>query len=321
MNRHAEATRKTFVIGVSITCIQPGDALFPSKVFAENEEPGDVWLVSVQMRTGLLRESTRLFYCYSEEEANDKAAHYAIGSEVDDWSEPEILKSEENRRAILQSIFDSGVSPGTGAAGDEHSPLAISILEEAGVYDGNQVSQTVLDYLGEQRVDHLTSRHGENWQVAAAFEYCFISLPPSSPASIAAVYQYHQYVSGDEFAAGYYWRDLEFAAAGVEAEAVKALETRKKAGEKGREASSKARTRRIASLLTGIETTARRNPDIVKLPKALVALGLEEATKADPKLWKQGRGQIDEYLGEMRRGEAGKEVQARYLALLPVRTA
>ena len=47
-------------------------------------------------------------------------------------------------------------------------------------------------------------------------------------------------------------------------------------------------------------------------PKAVANLAAEDAAKDAPSVWAQGRGQVDEYLGEVRRGEAGEELQARY---------
>ena len=51
-----------------------------------------------------------------------------------------------------------------------------------------------------------------------------------------------------------------------------------------------------------------------KLP--IPEIALREAIKKDASLWSQGKGQVQEYLGEIRRGEAGQDLQVRYVALL-----
>jgi hypothetical protein len=52
---------------------------------------------------------------------------------------------------------------------------------------------------------------------------------------------------------------------------------------------------------------------------SLVQLALETAEESDPYLWRQGKGQVQEYLGEIRRGEAGDAMKARYFALFPAK--
>lgn len=80
------------------------------------------------------------------------------------------------------------------------------------------------------------------------------------------------------------------------------------------------RTNRVASLLKHMELLAGLNPALLRVDVSILArLSCEEATKEDPSLWSQGRGQLDEYIGEMRRGEQGPEVRRRYLELFPSR--
>lgn len=89
---------------------------------------------------------------------------------------------------------------------------------------------------------------------------------------------------------------------------------------KGGAKSSEARSNRIASLLTHMEKLANDNPALVRVgPVALSALACDDAISANPALWAQGANQVSEYLGELRRGEAGHNFQARYLALFPTK--
>ncbi|AUQ51093.1 hypothetical protein PhaeoP83_02844 [Phaeobacter inhibens] len=323
MTSKKEATRRTIVTKTMVFHQTPDDEFFPNFIFSEGEKHRDTWCVSVYGREGMRPEEllSSVFFL-SQAEAQRMVDAYPVGSEVDPLEKYSWLGKEAKRREFFENLLDEGVAPGVNNAGDEESPLAFNTLDAAGITNGFRTSRAVLDFLGKQRVGILKAKHSENWGVAAVFEYCILNLPHSSPAYIAAAYQFHWYITGDEFKAGYLWRDLECVVSGAEQEALKAIEMRKRAGEKGRQSSAKARSKRIASLLAGMETMAKKNPDIIKLgPTCLAALGLDEAIEADPKLWSQGRGQVEEYIGEMKRGEAGQDIQARYLALLLAKTA
>jgi len=240
---------------------------------------------------------------------------YSVGTEIPDnaW-----VGHEAARHKAFREMIDRGKAPGAGHAGDADSPLAFDVLDDAGITKGAGVSQKVRDFLGRQRLGYLKNRFGENWRTAAAYEYCWLNLDSSSPAYVAAAYQFHWYITGDDFAAGYLWRDLECLVHGVESAAVKSFEMRKKAGASGSKKSAKAREARRCSLMRSMEQVAERNPDVVKLGAKIVAdLALTSCINDEPVLWAQGQGQVDEYLGEMRRGEAGEDLQSRFFAMFP----
>jgi hypothetical protein len=68
--------------------------------------------------------------------------------------------------------------------------------------------------------------------------------------------------------------------------------------------------------MDAMEKVCQRNPDIANLGEDPISeLALREAIQKDDSLWSQGKGQVQEYLGEIRRGEAGPELQSRYAAL------
>jgi len=95
-----------------------------------------------------------------------------------------------------------------------------------------------------------------------------------------------------------------------------------KRAKKGGLRSALARESRRAALLDAMEVLGRRNPDLVKLGQASVAaMALAESMESSPDLWSQGQGQIEHYLGEIRRGEAGADMQARFRTLFPNKTA
>lgn len=65
--------------------------------------------------------------------------------------------------------------------------------------------------------------------------------------------------------------------------------------------SSDKRHRRIEAVLSAMEELCAENPSIGRFGiKALTDLAIQDCVKADPSLWKQGKGQRDEYIDEMR---------------------
>lgn len=149
-----------------------------------------------------------------------------------------------------------------------------------------------------------------------------LNLSRSSPAFAAASHRYYFYVTGDEFSAGFYWRDMEVMVLEVEEKAQKVLDTRKRAGEGGSRTSSKARSNRRMRLLEKMEELVARNPDISEVGAVAISkLALKACADENEKLWRQGKGQVSEYLGELRRGDAGQAAQKRYLALFSGKTA
>lgn len=316
MNDPKASTRKTIVESVKTLHHRPGDALFPDFLFKNDSEPVEVWELFITTRTGLLPSDHWMHICYSEEDAKALEKRFPVGCEVEEYSA--IQGIAQWRMDFIRSAMEGRSFFGV-RAGDEESPLAFDVLYQAGIYQKRygQISQTVIDFLGKQRTGELKNRFRENWRVAAAFEYCWLRLSHSSPAFMAASYQYHYYITKDDFSAGYYWRDLEIMVHGVETEAQKAIEMRKKAGDSGSKKSAQSREMRRRSLLTAIEDVAKRNPEILKLgEKALVKLATSQAAESEPALWRQGKGQTMEYLGEIRRGEAGAEMKARYQELI-----
>lgn len=314
-----DAVRSTVVTSVRVSHVKSTDPFFPRQALERNAT--EVWQVFLRTRSGMLPERTTIHVFSLESAANDFASSHAVGTEVfrERWPGMERHRQHHIRAALDAGLPGMGALTGTSNAGDEESPLAIDTLRDAGVLGpGYQISQRVLDFLGRQRVGHLKQRFGENWSAAAEFEFCCLTLPQSSPAYIAAAYRFHWYITHDEFSAGYLWRDLECLVHGVETAAIKSVEMRQKAGAGGRAKSIAARAQRRFSLMAAIEATALRNPDIAQLgPSAAVALALPSCIEQQPTLWAQGRGQTEEYLGEIRRGEAGEEMQARYFAVFP----
>lgn len=253
-----------------------------------------------------------MIYVLTEQEANAYSELHSVGSEI-----PEPILREWGDIRFIRTLMESKLPFGV-EAGDRESPLAFEVLGNSGIYHETfgKLSKEVTEFIGQERLLELKKNYGENWETAAAFEYCWLNLPHSSPAFVAASYQYHHYITQDDFSAGYNWRDLEIMVHGVEAEALKAIETRKRAGKSGSEKSSNARRTRRTDLFTKMELVAERNPDMVKLGADTIAkVALQECLEENEVLWRQGSGQVWEYLGEIRRGEAGSDMQERYRVL------
>ena len=315
---YRKATRKTFVEKIDIRHSKPGEP-FHMDNLTPDEPAREMWTVWITTRSGLLPTTLSASIFYSEVEALEFTKMHPVGSEILEVVAANVGKPEQLRKYIERMMDEGGHFLGVGDIGDEESPLAFDILDDAGVRDkGYGVSQKVIDFLGKQRVGALKNMHGDNWCSAAAFEYCWLNLPHSSPAFVAAKYQFHYYITQDDFSAGYLWRDLENLVGGVEASAIKAKEMRTKAGAAGSERSAMARHARRSALMGSMADVVARNPDIVKLGhKAVATLAVSDSASKNPTLWRQGQGQIDEYVGEIRRGEAGAELQAKFQSLFP----
>ena len=294
--------RKTIVTSVQVC---PGK----SKV---GEEPTESWDVLISTRCGLMPKHYAAVRFQNKEDAERFAALHTTGSEI-----PDTL--DESLHGDLRQFIDDPES-GRFCRGDLLSSLAWQVLNDAAISDqhGQTISHDVSEFLGTTRLNALMKRFGENWQAAAEYEYCLLNLPHWSPAHLAAAYNYHYFITHDDFSAGYLLRDLEILVHGVEAEAVNAIEMRRKAGEAGSKQSAGARVKRMAALIDAMEAVVRRNPDVAKLgPDTVARLAIEKCAEAAPTLWGQGKKQLAQYLGEIRRGEAGKEMQDRYFALFP----
>jgi hypothetical protein len=317
---YEEPIRKTVVREADVVRIEPKDGLL-SKRELEGKTPTTFWQVLLRIQEGMLPPRLHVESFHSESEAKELVDQHPIGREVNLSQRTFIRSTSENKEKFF-ALMDTGWLGRPRNAGEEESPLAFNDLDESGLTKGlgGKPAPGVLTALGEKRLEELKNKHGDNWNVAAVFEYCFLHLPESSPAYVAAAYQFHYYVTQDLFSAGYYWRDLECLAHGVETAAIATRDMRQKASKASGEKSSSARIARRTALLDAMEAVAERNPDVLKLgAKPLANLALARSMDENPSLWSQGKGQIEEYLGEIRRGEAGDNMRARYHSLFPAK--
>lgn len=100
-----------------------------------------------------------------------------------------------------------------------------------------------------------------------------------------------------------------------------AAQIRAKRAKAAGDRSSQDREARRTQLLETMEALLSQNPALARLkPTDVASLAADDAQRDAPALWAQGKGQIGEYLGEIRRGEAGDEMKARFLAMFPQKT-
>lgn len=290
-----------------------GEPFFPPvHLIRGDEDAADAWTVSLTTRTGLQPPAVSILTFTDQGELNSFLNNNQVGQELADN-----VGIEHFEKELVNKLVSPNSLLGV-AAGDREDPLAFDVLGDAGIYARRYgpLSEEVKESLGKERLDELEASFGENWDIAAAFEYCFLHLPHSSPAFVAASYQFHYYITEDDFSAGYHWRDLEVLVHGVEETAKKEIDRSKKAGQSGSRKSTQARNLRRTSILEAMEEVCQRNPDIASLGEEPISeLALHEAIQKDASLWSQGKGQVREYLGEIRRGEAGADLQARYATL------
>lgn len=313
-NEARRATRKTVIEKVNVRHTKRGEPLFPpAHLIHGNEDASEAWAVFLRTRTGLQPPNVSIWYFTDQEELDGFLSDNKEGQELSD--------DDNGIKHLDKQLVQKLISPNSllgVAAGDQEEPLAFDVLGDAGIYACRYgpLSKEVKESLGKERLDELEASFGENRDIAAAFEYCFLHLPHSSPAFVAASYQFHHYITEDDFSAGYHWRDLEVLVHGVEETAKKAIDRSKKAGQSGSKKSTQARHLRRSSIMDAMEEVCQRNPDIAHLGEAPISeLALREAIQKNAPLWSQGKGQVQEYLGEIRRGEAGPDLQSRYVAL------
>lgn len=110
-----------------------------------------------------------------------------------------------------------------------------------------------------------------------------------------------------------HWKQYEPAAL----KGIKLKETENLRAKNAGRKSAASRAARRLSLMAALELVAQRNQDFATNLSILLPIAVKEAASSDVKLWSQGAGQAEEYIGEIRRGEAGEELKARYRALFP----
>lgn len=277
-----EATRRTVVVRREVIRCAPGDSLYPRNLLDE-DDPSDIWMAFLTTRTGMMPTQTVCWLLRSADEAQSFERDFQVGREIDETGAKAPGK-ERIRREYIQNMIDGGGQLLGVAAGDEESGLAFEVLDKAGVTVGLGISRAVTVFLGKQRIGMLKSRYRDNWRVAAVFEYCWLNFPHSSLAYVAAAYQFHHYITHDDFSAGYLWRDLEILANEVETKAEKSTRVVQAAvaGGKARAATTQAARRTIISQM---ENMVSEGMSVTSAAQVLSRRGVGASAEANRKLW------------------------------------
>jgi hypothetical protein len=307
--------RSLIVEDLDIHFIAANDPHWP-KDLLQGVEPRDLWLVITTSRIGLQFCQKSSIPCFSKDEAVRFLDICPIGTELNLTDE---LSAE--MRLLVHHLLLSHVMVDQHLL-DAKPTVAYIVLAELGVYDKTTGSLAghVLSHFNEDIVSASKAANGESWHIPIALTYCVEKIPQSLAAFAAASFLYNHFMTKDGFSAGYFWRDLEDIIQGVEALAVKSINRAKRAGKEGSKISKNKKEKRRTDLLEKMEILVARNPDIVSFGPDMVAkLAIERCIEENPSIWKQGEGQIIEYLSQIRLGEAGSALQARYQALFGVK--
>lgn len=275
--------------------------------FNQLEDGEAVWAVWTTTRTGLDREGISCVYYETEKEAEDAVRQMPEGSIYGN----EVgfsMRIKEFHERLLTAYSARKMLSTRFLMRDEEAVhfTCYEALSKAGVKSEKtfETSQRVLNWLGAEHVRWMKAEFGENWSCVGELDYCINHYPDSSLATLAAKLFVAHFVTYDDFAAGYYTKEIEAIAGGTERAAIGSTELRKNAGKGGAKAS---RERKLANLellmqeiekLTGayslfsedriveqaFETAREREPNFPKSKKTLddygTALRSEEPFKS-----------------------------------------
>ena len=294
-DKFTRATERTIVVGHHVSKTEKGDLLHPHpSIFDENDpaylsDGSAIWRAIITYKSGFEELKSVISYFLSEHEATEYLKKFPIGASFDSWKKlpKQSLREPDGSFRPNPSLFFS-------AGGDVPFDKVYECLEKAEVTSGTgRTSQKVLDWIGRESIASAKQEFSENWSVVVELEYCAHHFPRSSLAFMAAQLQYNYYISLDDYSVGYLVRRILDVLGGAEDLAVSALEARKSAGRAGGDSSSSKKTIRLTAFLQEIEALS----DLVGRigEKAILNQAFSNAIAADPVLWRQGRGQQEEY--------------------------
>lgn len=310
-NRYTENLRATTVEKTSIYSTMPGDAfhpsehLYPTPELSVEQAKGEVWHVHVTFKTGFDQRQSSVFLFGKLADAQEMMKKYPIGKKLDaavkkyPWS--------------FQEIFDGGTSNPLGffGAGDEDMFLCYEVISGAGFkVSGSGTTPEVEAWHGGDKLDWFKKTFGENWAMAADLEYCLNQFSTSSMVVVACKALFNYFVQHDNYSAGYFVRELEMMHGGAEQMAADAIKLRESAGRGGSRASRAAKGKRLNQFMFEIEALGDLFPRISE--KAILDQAFINAIEAEPNVWKQGRGQQEQYETELR---SDAEFRDRYFRI------
>jgi hypothetical protein len=194
-----------------------------------------------------------------------------------------------------------------------------NILEIDGIIDADgNTSMTVKDKLGVARIRELKEKFSDLWPLVAQMEFVMRERSIESAPYVAAAVRYQRHVEKKSLVAGYLLNELEYLVRGEERILLHALQTGLKAGDGGGKAKVQDMAERVISLMDELHRLRLQTKKYSKSPKErLVRVAFENVQKKKPALWREGQGQLIDYLGYLRDGEFGRDDQRRYFDVFP----
>lgn len=253
-----KANRPTFVTRTEISEWDTSLSSFHS--LEEFSHPDDLWLkeavqqrkvvwrLSIFYQTGLDPEQVTVHFHPTKEAAAADQNRYQVGSNFDptDLLKPSSTEFDPSELSILTklAVFGRGGPP---------YELIYEVLHGSGLYDSYQPSKRLIDWVGVEGCAALEKEFGENWSCVAVLEYCVKHFDETALATLAARAMVANFISPNDYDAGYASRELQLMFSGAEQEALNSAQRKKNAGQGGGQASSRRRQTNIENLMTEIE--------------------------------------------------------------------
>lgn len=282
--------------------------------FSHLKAGDSLWLVWTTLRTGLDKETRHVMMFLTREKAEEHARAEPVGK---------VLGGEIGFPMRFKDFFgnapDGKLSTellswffGCGDHDAVHF-ACYEALSEAGVKSRKdyQTSKKVLEWLGDEHVDWMRVEFGENWSVVAELEYCVCHFPKSSLATLAAKLFLAQFVTYDDFAAGYLTKEIEAISGGTEEAAHSSVQAKQKAGKAGGDASRRRRLQNLERLMREVE--ALSDAATLMGEKLIVQKAWENATTKYPDM-PTSKPTFDDYSATLRVDEP---FRTRYRAVFP----
>ncbi len=283
--------------------------LLSPKLSSSEDTPdlNDQWYVIYTEKRGLLQPKFFQKLFQNQEEAEEFYSKFKDGNYVYDHLRPQ--PPSESLVQSCREMLDSGNwskfwSQNTLFGEPVVTHLAGGVLAHADITEDNEsgsTAQSVLDYVGIDRVDELKRKFPKSWRYVVEMEYAALLFSQDSLVYIAAAARYCQFFSKEPLVAGYLIRDLELLSHGAELVfSSNALRTTQSA-KKTRNVISENMKGRWETIIESMDKIIKS--EIQKKSKkkwtelTLARAAAAERVSADDKHWRAGgKGSVANYL-------------------------
>lgn len=286
-------------------------------------DPGDEkaaakWVVTfIEIRTRKTPKSK--FKLFSDIEA--------ANSFVDDLVAGKFVYAREDGQPLPEDeiAYIQGLIDRKAVGADEQYGIDIrvhdlrNVLEIDGIIDvEGKTSLTVKKTLGDERIQELEERFSDLWPIAAQMEFVMRERSVESAPYVAAATRYQLHVEENSRVAGYLLNELEYLARGEERTLLHVLQTGLKAGDGGGKTRAQDMAERVIGLMDEIHRLRFQTKiHFVSSKKRLLEVAYKNLKKENSRLWREGQGQLDDYLDYLKDGEFGEYNQSRYFEVFP----